>query len=387
MPTKRKRNVIPVQHASGDSNAVLTPRGDARATSNSRAAKRRKQRSPSPSPSPITSNDPCGGQGAESDEQQQLAAQFDEFSIDSIIPYSSMLMYGARRIGKTHLMTHIMSKIGKRFDEIYLFSGTAEVQPDAWRFIPKCCKVAAFDESRIQEIMDVQSERIAQIRSKIKNVDKRDGAEIGRIINKKCEHVMLIFDDIVSDRRVVRSGMLDNLYTLGRHLRISQVILSQNANAQNSVGLSVRNNVDYVFTSCMPSEPMYERLAENYFGVEGKKQGVKVLKAITSEDYTFAVAEIHKSGRRKLKDYVRKIKAPPKIPRFKAGPKELWEHETQKGSSRKGLTAAQAKVLVTSSIPRPANNQREAEVEKLSEAMDDSKATYYNIVDLGGAVY
>lgn len=322
------------------------------------------------------------------DEGVQAAASADEFGqfdVKSIIPYASMLVYGARRIGKTHLMSWIMSQIHKTFNEVYVFSGTTDVQPDAWDFIPKACKIDGFDEERLLEIMDIQSDRIMAVRKKYKG---KSVQHIRKKIDEEVPHVMLIFDDIVHLPQVVRSGLLNATYTKGRHLRMSQVVLSQNANAANSVGRSVRNNVDYVFTSMMPSEKMYEVLAETYFGVEGKRYGMEKLKKITAEPFTFAVAEIHKQGRSQLTDYVTKIKADEDIKSFKAGDKKLWEVENQ--------TAYAAKMLSSTKAPRAAsgpdqdkslNTRRGTVLSTMAESVDDDKMVYFNVVDRGDHVH
>lgn len=301
---------------------------------------------------------------------------FKPFDPKSIIPYASMLVYGARRIGKTHLMTYIMSMIYKRFDEVYVFSETIDVQRDSWRFIPKVNRILGFNEAKIKEIMNKQKRDIAKIWNRMKDKPVK---QILAVIEKEVPHTLLIFDDIVSNKRVVRSGILEKTYTLGRHLRISQVILSQNANAANSVGRGVRNNVDYVFTSMMPSEAMYEVLADTYFGIEGKKAGMAALKAITADPFTFAVAEIHKQRRAKLTDYVSTIKADAKLKEFKAGDKKLWELENQTAESVRRLTTTKAPAGPKQ--PKALNSKRESVLKKISDTMNDRAGTtsFYNM--------
>lgn len=262
--------------------------------------------------------DGAGGVNAE-----QPTFEFEGFVPESIINYASILIYGARRIGKTHLASWILSKISKRFKDAYLFSETIHVQPDAWAFIPKEHRYSNFDELKLLSIFQEQEAKIGEIQRRWKlNGEKGD---IQALINKDVPHILLVLDDIVANPRVQKSGILNKVFILGRHLRITIILLSQNACASGSVSLQARGNVDYCFTSQMNSLDDWERIASYYFGLEGKRKGIEALKHITDTDHTFAVAELHKQGRKKLGDYCCKIKAPAKIPKFKIAENNVWK--------------------------------------------------------------
>lgn len=250
-------------------------------------------------------------------------SKYGVFDPKSIINFASIIVYGARRIGKTHLVSWILSVIGKRFKKAYLFSGTADVQPNAWDFIDEDCKFSSFNEVALNRIFDEQDEKITPIRRRWEMNGKKGDVE--KMINKEVPHVLLVLDDIVSDPRVQRSGILNKVFTLGRHRRITIIILSQNACASGSVSLHARGNVDYCISSMMNSLADWERLAEYYFGQEGKNEGIELLKAMTEQPYHFAVAELHKQGRRKLSDYCSYISAPAKIGKFKIAQKDVWK--------------------------------------------------------------
>jgi hypothetical protein len=220
------------------------------------------------------------------------SANVREFNIEDIIEDFSMVIYGMRFVGKTVLCHHIIEKLHERFDDAYLLSETVKLQPDAWHFVPEDNVADFFDEALLKKILDTQKE-------------KRD--EVGK---DKLPHVLVVLDDVVSDINVVRSEVLNKMFTLGRHYNLSVILLSQNACASGSISLQARNNCGYAITSNMNSLAELKRLADYYFGMEGYQFGMKKIQEITATPYTFAVADLGTQGRKVLNDYVFKVKAP-----------------------------------------------------------------------------
>lgn len=210
-----------------------------------------------------------------------------EFQPDSLIKFFFMVLFGRRRIGKTVLARWLIYNSHKRFRNVYLYSRTCNLQDQNWNFVPKENRISSFDEASIRAKWE---EKTAETLGIIEQ-RKSSGVDI------ELPEDLLIFDDIVSDRRFQKSSMLDDLATLGRHMGYSVIVMSQNACRSGSISIQCRGNVDYVFASSMISLEDYFTLAELYFGVEGKRSGVEHIKAITeAEEHTFAAIQLFKQA-------------------------------------------------------------------------------------------
>lgn len=249
-----------------------------------------------------------------------------EFSFDDVPDHPSMCLYGMRRCGKTILTRHILLNLRKKIDVIYLFSKTAKHQKRVWDFIHKDYIVHGFDVERFTDIVMTNALLVDEYDDWIDSGKKGEPPE-------KPKRIMLVFDDVISEHGVRHNKVFKDLFVLGRHRWIGVMILSQNAAASESISLSSRGNLDLCFTSFMNSQDDTDRLANYYFGLEGKRKGRAAIKKITSESHTFAVAMLYKDGRNKLSDYVFKIKAPdpgdsekrfPKLKKFRIGGDEIW---------------------------------------------------------------
>jgi hypothetical protein len=221
-----------------------------------------------------------------------------EFNIEDMCEHFSMLIYGRRRIGKTVLCHYIMSLLHTRFQNAFLFSKTHKTQGSTWDFVPEDNRVADFDEAKLTQILDDQIELV-------ESALLPDGTR-----DKTLNPVVVILDDIVSDKRVQKSDILDKYYTLGRHANISVILLSQNAAASGSVSLQCRSNCDYIMATKMNQLDDYERMSRYYFGIEGWKKGIERVNQLTQKPFHFAVSDIQDNARTCLADCTYYITAP-----------------------------------------------------------------------------
>lgn len=280
-------------------------------------------------PQPMTGAEP---RGVQAKARACVAAMgIKPFNPKDIIEYATIMVFGARRIGKTHLVTWLLSKIHSRFDRVVLMSQTIEFQPDAWDFIPEDDKISRFDEGFISELITKQRQKIEKARNSIMNNGKGkyrrrgsvvkktaapSGDKLRDMISKKVPHVCLILDDIINDPAVRRSALLAKLFVSGRHLRITLIILSQSAARSAVLSGVMRANVDLIFTSEMDSQDDYETVAELFFCRDGKRIGIERIKQLTQAQYCFGVSNLSKRGKKGLGDHTYIICAPAHIPKF-----------------------------------------------------------------------
>lgn len=265
-------------------------------------------------------------------KKSESKSDFDESSTTSVAPAASpivfnpkelidhftMMIYGARRVGKTHMASYIISQIHERFDTVYLFSGTTEFQPDAWSFIPKEYKFPTLDVNVLHGIISKTQEEIRLARLSIKRSDKKDikGDALRDAVSEMVPNVLLILDDIINDTTIRSNPFLSKLFVSGRHLRLSLIFLSQTPARGSTIGPIMRSNVDYAMCSEFDTEDDLETIASLFFAKEGKKRGIARINELTKERHLFAVSELHKRGKVSLADHTYSFRAPRDIPEF-----------------------------------------------------------------------
>ena len=180
------------------------------------------------------------------------------------------LATGKSGSGKTNAIVHLLSTdcmLKDKFDYIYLFTA---VKPDDDLIKPlnihKSCIFENFTENDVKKIID-----------KLDTFIKANGF-------KKCPSVLMIFDDILSNKEFLKSKTLTKLAVANRHLNITYFILSQ---YYKKIPAVVRTNVKYLmFFPAALSE--VEKLAEEMTPPNmSKKQFIKITQYATREQYNF----------------------------------------------------------------------------------------------------
>jgi hypothetical protein len=185
------------------------------------------------------------------------------------LPFGS-LVTGKSGSGKTNAIVHLLSTdcmLNDKFDYVYLFTS---VKPDEDLIKPlnihKSCIFENFTENDVKKIVD-----------KLEAFIKQNGFQ-------KCPSVLMLFDDILSNKEFLKSKTLIKLAVANRHLNVSYFILSQ---YYKKIPAVVRTNVKYVmFFPAALSE--VEKLAEEMTPPNlSKKQFIKIAQYATKEQYNF----------------------------------------------------------------------------------------------------
>jgi len=239
------------------------------------------------------------------------------FEPKELIEHFTMMIYGARRVGKTHMASFIVSQIHKRFEKVYLFSQTTEFQPDAWSFIPDDYKFASLDTDILGGIFAKTQEDIKKARLELKR-GKRPltGDKLRDAVSKKVPHYLFILDDIINDTTIRNNPYLAKLFVSGRHLRVSLMFLSQTPARGNTIGPIMRSNVDYCLCSEFDTEDDLITIAGLFFAKEGKKRGIERIHELTDKKHMFAISELHMRGKKSLQDHTYNFTAPGVLPKF-----------------------------------------------------------------------
>jgi len=147
-----------------------------------------------------------------------------EFSQFIKVPFS-MALASKRNTGKTLLVSVLIKALlqEKAVDMVLVMSQTQHVNDD-YSFLPKRLR-QAFSEELIKKLMDTQ----------------------GKVKKAKRDQILLVLDDVLSDKEAEKSRFIKRLYTLGRHYDISIILISQTSNV--ALTPAIKQNSDWLLYS------------------------------------------------------------------------------------------------------------------------------------------
>lgn len=156
-------------------------------------------------------------------------------SKDQVMPKFpfSMLISGRSGSGKTQLLLNILSRpnlFGSYFHKILVFSPTAGDLDDTYKSLklPKENFIKKFDTSILQKILE----------NRKKQIEKEGIEKVAR-----SDRVLLIFDDMIAEKKFLDSKENLMMFTLLRHYLISVCILSQSF---KKIPRPIRLNANYL---------------------------------------------------------------------------------------------------------------------------------------------
>ena len=197
--------------------------------------------------------------------EEYTFAEFDPVEKLKETPNMAMLITSKRRTGKSVLMKDLCQKIHKWYDQCYVFSMTAEYQPDLFNYVDEGCVYNSFDEDKLNEIWDTQKNHVLKIEAQ------------GKKKEKDANKIMILFDDVISDPRVKKSEILNRLAVMGRHIMIGYILISQTITGVPPI---IRTNADCAIAFYLDSCANRETYASEYLSTESKRLGVMIFNKI-----------------------------------------------------------------------------------------------------------
>lgn len=164
-----------------------------------------------------------------------------------------IILSASRRSGKTYTLRDILNKAKQKFDDILLISNTSQYNVD-YGYIPEDKKTTtAGMDAKINEIKEAQQQALKK--------------------NKPMMDYLLIFDDILDDPKIGKRGsnVINDLATLGRHLHISVVVLTQKFNGLSTI---TRSNADFACIARCKNETDIEAFTTSY--MTGENEGMEL---------------------------------------------------------------------------------------------------------------
>lgn len=182
-----------------------------------------------------------------------------------LMPPFSMLAIAPSKCGKTTLVRQFVQCLLSMFMQVLVLSGTAHLTRD-FAFLPKE-SVCGFDSKRLENLIVQQT-----------------------LAGEERKHVLVIVDDVLGDTAAANNKHLLQLFTTGRHIGISVIVLSQSLTRITIP--AIKTNSDIIAFSNL-SEANIVDLRKNSFG-SLKADSQQLLDFVndntgTSHDYAFAV--------------------------------------------------------------------------------------------------
>ena len=156
--------------------------------------------------------------------EKEAIMSVSEFTERIKVPFS-MAVASMRCSGKTVLVSVLIQELLEtgKVDSVLVMSQTVHVNKDYW-FLPGRLR-QPFSENVIKKLLDLQA-------------SKKKGQR---------EKILLVLDDVLSDKEAEKSRFIKRLFTLGRHYDINVCLISQTSNVALSPG--IKQNADYILYS------------------------------------------------------------------------------------------------------------------------------------------
>lgn len=177
---------------------------------------------------------------------------------------SRTLIIGKTKSGKSELLRYLLTPIRPEFQKIFVFSGTEKVNSFYKKFINPNCIYNEFNSKFLQILIN----KITDMKMQDTNYNKK---------------FFLIFDDVGTD--ITDNKELQKLFTMGRHLNISIVVLLQYLSQVKPV---IRDNASYILIGQQNAHSV-ELLADNFLnGNLTRKQFINLYHENT-KDHNFLI--------------------------------------------------------------------------------------------------
>lgn len=198
-------------------------------------------------------------------------------------PAFTALFLGRRGTGKSVLLRDFLYKTRANYGQCHVFSTTAHLQKDLFDYVPKLNIHKGFDLDEIQRLYNEQERACSEAEETIEG-------------KASVPILLFVFDDIISDPNVRHSPLYDSMYTLGRHIRIAMITLSQEFAGQYGIKKVCRANLDLVVSFFPTNYGDRKAAVEQYLSTTvDRKVGMELINDITLRPYTAIAMLVRKS--------------------------------------------------------------------------------------------
>ena len=217
----------------------------------------------------------------------------------AVKPHRISLVVGKRGSGKSRLLVDLLYHMPP-VDFVIGMAPTEETIETFREFIPESCIFHNFNQNKLEQMIALQRELIRK---------------------KITRSFLLILDDCLYEKSVLKSTAMRELFLNGRHLHISMIICAQYV---MDLSPDLRTNVDYIFAMRENIIANRAKLHKFFYGMFEKYDDfAKTMDATTANFGSMVLDNTSKSN--EIEDCVYWYRARIDLPGFRLGRKIYWK--------------------------------------------------------------
>ena len=227
-----------------------------------------------------------------------------KFDVGTMKPYRIILAVGKRGSGKSRLLEDLLYNLRDRFDYVLGMCPTMESSVMLRRCMPHACVYNRFSPAKLELLVQTACELASK--------------------NKK-RHFLIVLDDVLYDRNVLKSKAFRQLFFNSRHFFCSVCILCQYL---VDMPPDLRSNVDYIFSMKETVLANRMKLYKMFFGVFASFADFEACFERCTQNYECICLD-NTLQSTSPSDCIFWYKATLDLPEFKLGSKVFYELEDQ----------------------------------------------------------
>ena len=227
-----------------------------------------------------------------------------------------IFIIGKRHTGKSVLMKDILYNM-PRPDFVLAMAPTEDTLRMYREFLPEACIFDHFSQEKLDNTVAVQRELVSR---------------------GKKRTVLIILDDCLYQKNVLKSTSMRSIFFNGRHDHIGLVCAAQYL---MDVEVSLRTNIDYVFSMRENILLNRQKMYKNYYGQFKSFSDFGKVMTASTQDYRTLVLDGTKSTSSNPTDSVMWYKASTDVPGFRLCKRMYWKWSQKYGLSDSAVRRAQ----------------------------------------------
>lgn len=256
-----------------------------------------------------------------------MSIRVKKFDPAQIKEHRIAFLIGKRHTGKSKLMLEILSKMTPP-DFVLGFSPTDDTLETFKKFMPSTCIFSSFNQEKLEKLLSLQRELI------------RRG---------KKRSVLLILDDCLYQKNVLRSTAMRDLFFNGRHLNIGLICACQYL---MDISPELRTNIDYLYSMREGTISNRQKLHKFFFGQFSKFDEFDKVMTACTQSYSALVLDAT-IATTKSSECIFWYRAKLDVPEFRLGRNTVWKLSEKHMKSEAEVRREQSlQFKIETAIPR-----------------------------------
>ena len=231
-----------------------------------------------------------------------------------------LFLLGKRHTGKSVLMKDLLYHM-PRPDYVLAMAPTEDTLAMYREFLPESCIFDHFSQEKLERTVSLQKELVSR---------------------GKKRTVLILLDDCLYQKGVLKSTAMRHIFFNGRHDHISLMCAAQ---YMMEVDVSLRTNIDYIFTMRENILVNRQKLYKYYFGQFAKFDDFDKVMTACTQDYRALVLDGTQANNANPTECVMWYRAHIDVPPFKLCRSIYWAWSKKYGLSVEKMRAAQQRTF------------------------------------------